>query len=79
MVALACSSVQHCCEVVAAASGTVGEDIDEGDIADDKIVDGETACEEFGYEGTDFLDGSFSNQETKKCVGLCIVPKVAKG
>ena len=78
MVILACSSVQHCSKVVATNAGTVGEGIAEGDITDEEIVDGETFGEEVGYEGTDFLDGSFSNQETKKCDGFSVVPKVAK-
>ena len=78
MVVLSCSSVHHCFEVAAMAAGIFGEGIAEVDIANEEILYGETAGVEVGYEGTDFLDGSFSNQETKKYDGLSLVPMVAK-
>ena len=68
MVVLACSLIQHYFGVAIAVVGTVGEGI---------VVEG-TVDEEVGYEETNFLDGSFSNQETKKFVGLSVVPKVTK-
>ena len=77
MVAGACSLVQCYFGVAAAAVGTIGEGIVEEDIAGEETVDGEIVDEEVGYEKTDFLDGSFSNQEID--VGLSIVPKVTKG
>ena len=75
MVILACSLVQHCFGVAVAAVGTVGEGIVEEDIAGKGTVNGETIDEEVGYEETDFLDGCFSNQETKKFDGLSVMTK----
>ena len=68
MVIVACSLVKHYFGVAVVAAGTFGEGIGEEDIFD----------EEVGYEETDFLDGSFSNEETKKFVGLIGLPKLTK-
>ena len=73
MVVVACSLVQPYFVVAAMASGTAGEGIAKENIVDEEIVD-----EEVGYEETDFLDGIFSNEETKNFVGLIVVPKVTK-
>ena len=78
MVVYECSLVKHCFGVAAAAVRTVGEGIVEEDIAGEETIIGEIADEEVGYEETDFLDGIFSNQDTKKCDGLSIIPKVSK-
>ena len=78
MVVLAYSLVQHCFGVAAVATSTVGEGIGEEGTVDEETVDEETIDEEVGYEKNDFLDGSFSNQDTKKFVGLSVVPKVTK-
>ena len=73
MVIVACSLVQHYFGLATATADIVGEGIAEEDIVDEETVD-----EEVGYEETDFLDGSFSNQETKKFVVLIVVSKVTK-
>ena len=74
--------MQHCSRDATTVAGTVGEgnseDNSEEGIVGEETVDGEIVDEEVGYEETDFLDGSFSIQETKKCDGLSIVPKVDK-
>ena len=73
MVIVAYSLVQRYFGVAVAVVGTVGEGIAEEDTIDEEIIDGE-----IGYEETDFLDGSFSNHDTKEFVGLIVVPKVTK-
>ena len=73
MFVFACSLVQHCFGVATTTAGTVGEGTAEEDTIGDETID-----EEVGYEETDFLDGSFSNQETKKFDGLIVLPKVTK-
>ena len=55
----------------AAVASTIGEGI-----ADEGIIDEETIDEGVGYEEINFLDGHFSNQETKKFAGLIFVSKV---
>ena len=70
--------MQRCSGVATAAAGTVGEDNFEEGIVGEETVDGEIIGEEVGYEETDFLDGSFSNEETKKFVGLIGLPKLTK-
>ena len=73
MFVVACSLVQRYFGVADAAAGTIGEGI-----AEEGTIDEETVDEEVGYEEIDFLDGSFSNHETKKFVGFIVVPKVTK-
>ena len=65
--------MQRCFEFAVAAAGTIGEDI-----AKEGTFDEETIDEEVGYEETDFLDDIFSNQDTKKLVGLIVMPNVTK-
>ena len=60
------------------ATSAIGEGIAKEDIARDETVDGEVVDEEVDYEEIGFLDGVFSNQETKKSDGLSGVPKVTR-
>ena len=68
MVVLAYSLVQHCFEVAATATGTIGEGIAKEGTVNEVIVD-----KEVGYEQTNFLDGISSIQETKKLASLIVV------
>ena len=68
MFVVACSLVQRYFGVVVVAAGTIGGGIPKEDNVDEEIV----------HEEIDFMDGSFSNQETKNVFGLIVVPKVTK-
>ena len=62
---------------VAAATADKAEGIVEEGMVDEETVGVET-IEEIGYGKNDFLDGSFSTQETKNYVGLVIVSKSSR-